>query len=351
MVQLLWVNLIMDIFASLGLATDLPSPDFLERKPEPRNAPIVSVTMWKMIIGQAIYQLAVIFTVHYAGQEIFNPETQSEEERLQTLVFNIYVWMQFFNQHNCRRVDNKLDIWYQGVLRNPWFIGVQCLTLVGQFVIIFEGRKAFDTVPLTGVQWGWSILFGMLTIPLGALIRQVPDRYVSNMFGIVRRTFLSLTRPLRTCYSCIIRRRSRGRSAGRGRTEEGDEEMRTVDDMSSGTSGTLPGVASQRPADGTTGDGDHESAAAAAAKGQTAAEKIELVLDLQGMIDAAKTGTLAGEDVFELHPKTLKDDPIIGTRSNLSLPPSQDPALQRFMARADDGSNLRRRPDRRRRAT
>lgn len=50
-VQLLWINLIMDIFASLGLATDLPSPEFLKRKPEPRNSPIISITMWKMILG------------------------------------------------------------------------------------------------------------------------------------------------------------------------------------------------------------------------------------------------------------------------------------------------------------
>lgn len=108
-VQLLWINLIMDVFASFGFATDHPSPDFLKRKPEPRTAPIVSITMWKMILGQALYQLAVV-TVHYAGWDIFNPDTEVEIEKLQTLVFNMYVWMQLFNQHNCRRVDNKLDI-------------------------------------------------------------------------------------------------------------------------------------------------------------------------------------------------------------------------------------------------
>lgn len=107
----------MDIFASLGLATDYPSPDFLKRRPEPRTAPIVNITMWKMILGQAIYQLAVMFTLHYAGDQLFHPTTTAEREALQTMIFNIYVWMQFFNQHNCRRVDNKLNIWYQGVLR------------------------------------------------------------------------------------------------------------------------------------------------------------------------------------------------------------------------------------------
>ncbi|KAJ2959856.1 hypothetical protein NQ176_g11089 [Zarea fungicola] len=202
-VQLLWINLIMDVFASLGLATDHPSPDFLKRKPEPRNAPIVSITMWKMILGQAIYQLLVVFLVHYIGWSIFNPGTENEVEKLQTLVFNIYVWMQFFNQHNCRRVDNKLDIWYQGVLRNPWFIGVQCLTLAGQFIIIFKGGEAFDTKPLTGTQWGWSMLFGILTIPLGALIRQVPDRWVLRFFLAVKSAFMTVTGPIRRRVPCL----------------------------------------------------------------------------------------------------------------------------------------------------
>ena len=81
----------MDIFASLGYATDHPSPDFLKRKPEPRNASIISITMWKMIICQAIYQLTVVFVVHYAGWDTFNPDTEFEIEKLQTLVLNIYV--------------------------------------------------------------------------------------------------------------------------------------------------------------------------------------------------------------------------------------------------------------------
>jgi P-type Ca2+ transporter type 2C len=89
----------MDIFAALSLATDFPTKDMLKRKPEPRTAPIVSPTMWKMILGQAIYQLIVVFTLHYGGHRFFKPKNQLEEEMVQTMVFNVYVWMQFFNQH------------------------------------------------------------------------------------------------------------------------------------------------------------------------------------------------------------------------------------------------------------
>ncbi|KAG0154927.1 hypothetical protein PDIDSM_500 [Penicillium digitatum] len=54
-VQLLWVNLIMDTFAALALATDPPTPTVLDRRPESKSDPLITLTMWKMIIGQSIY--------------------------------------------------------------------------------------------------------------------------------------------------------------------------------------------------------------------------------------------------------------------------------------------------------
>lgn len=96
-VQLLWINLIMDTFAALALATDKPTRRLLKRVPEPRGSPIVKVTMWKMIAGQSIYQLAVIFVLYYAGERLFHCHTKAERHQVQTMTFNIYVWMQFFN--------------------------------------------------------------------------------------------------------------------------------------------------------------------------------------------------------------------------------------------------------------
>jgi P-type Ca2+ transporter type 2C len=52
---MLWVNLIMDTFAALALATEPPTDALLERKPQGKNESIVSRTMWRNIIGQSIY--------------------------------------------------------------------------------------------------------------------------------------------------------------------------------------------------------------------------------------------------------------------------------------------------------
>jgi P-type Ca2+ transporter type 2C len=98
-VQLLWVNLIMDTFAALALATDPPSRKILDRKPDRKSAPLITLTMAKMIIGQAIFQLVVTLVLNFAGASILGYETEHEMAGLKTLVFNTFVWMQIFNQY------------------------------------------------------------------------------------------------------------------------------------------------------------------------------------------------------------------------------------------------------------
>ena len=55
--------------------------------------------MWKMIIGQAIFQLVVTLTLYFAGMEILGYEPEQRIE-LDTLIFNTFVWMQIFNEFN-----------------------------------------------------------------------------------------------------------------------------------------------------------------------------------------------------------------------------------------------------------
>lgn len=100
-VQLLWVNLIMDTFAALALATDPPRQSILDRKPDPKSAPLITINMWKMILGQAVYQLVVTFTLHFAGGKIlgYDMNDPAKHDELKTLVFNTFVWMQVFNQY------------------------------------------------------------------------------------------------------------------------------------------------------------------------------------------------------------------------------------------------------------
>jgi Ca2+-transporting ATPase len=133
-VQLLWINILMDTFAGLALATDPARPALLNRRPDSLLAPLFNVDMCKMILGQSIYQVIVILLFHFAGDAIFGYhglsqyEQNQKEIELGTLIFNAFVFMQIFNSVNCRRLDNKLNV-FEGVFSNKYFIGI---TLIGQ---------------------------------------------------------------------------------------------------------------------------------------------------------------------------------------------------------------------------
>lgn len=179
-VQLLWVNLIMDTFAALALATDPPTRAILNRKPEPKSAPLITVNMWKMILGQAVFQLIVSFVLHFAGASILGYSTEEEMAQLRALVFNTFVWLQIFNQYNNRRLDNKFNI-FEGITHNWFFIGINVIMVGGQVMIIFVGGRAFSVVRLNGIQWAISIVVGALSIPVAILIRLIPDAWFAKL--------------------------------------------------------------------------------------------------------------------------------------------------------------------------
>lgn len=179
-VQLLWVNLIMDTMAALALATDPPTPSILDRKPDPKSAPLISVTMWKMIIGQAIYQLVITLILYFGSEKIFSYQSPREIAQIPTIVFNTFVWMQIFNQWNNRRLDNKFNI-FEGVTRNWFFMTINVIMVGAQILIVFIGGAAFNVKRLNGAQWAYCLVLGFLSIPMGIVIRLVPDELLLKM--------------------------------------------------------------------------------------------------------------------------------------------------------------------------
>ncbi|KAF6836517.1 calcium p-type atpase [Colletotrichum musicola] len=181
-VQLLWVNLIMDTLAALALATDPPQDSVLDRKPERRNASIITTTMWKMILGQAVYQLAITFMLFY-GKETIVPGPESiPDDQIATMVFNTFVWMQIFNQWNNRRLDNHFNI-FEGLTKNYFFIAISAIMVGGQVLIVFVGGAAFQIAPegQSGIQWAMAIILGFISIPFGIIIRLIPDALIERL--------------------------------------------------------------------------------------------------------------------------------------------------------------------------
>lgn len=68
---MLWVNLIMDTFAAMALATEPPKEDILRGKPYPKNDRIITPAMWRNILGQSVFQIAVLSTLLFGGGWLF----------------------------------------------------------------------------------------------------------------------------------------------------------------------------------------------------------------------------------------------------------------------------------------
>ena len=207
-VQLLWVNLIMDTFAALALATDAPTEKILNRPPVPKRAALITTNMWKMITGQAVYQLAVTFTLYFAGAKILHYDLDIKDgllrTELNTIVFNTFVWMQIFNEFNNRRLDNKFNI-FEGVLKNYFFIIINCIMVGGQIMIIFVGGKAFQIKRITGSQWAICILCALPCLLWAVILRSIPDKYAAALFSFVVRAWLAIFRPVMSVTAAIFR--------------------------------------------------------------------------------------------------------------------------------------------------
>ncbi|KAH8422449.1 uncharacterized protein LDX57_000204 [Aspergillus melleus] len=191
-VQLLWINLIMDSLAALALATDPPTEAILDRKPPKRGARLISITMWKMIIGQAIFQLTVTLILHFAKGPGF---LDYPDEERRSIVFNAFVWMQIFNEFNNRRLDNKFNI-FTGLHRNYFFIIINCLMVGCQILIAFVGKTAFSIVPINGVQWAICILVAALSWPWAIVVRVFPDDWFAAVARFVGKPVVMVYRPL-----------------------------------------------------------------------------------------------------------------------------------------------------------
>ncbi|XP_054451282.1 plasma membrane calcium-transporting ATPase 2 isoform X3 [Pteronotus mesoamericanus] len=178
-VQMLWVNLIMDTFASLALATEPPTETLLLRKPYGRNKPLISRTMMKNILGHAVYQLTLIFTLLFVGEKMFqidsgrNAPLHSPPSEHYTIIFNTFVMMQLFNEINARKIHGERNV-FDGIFRNPIFCTIVLGTFAIQIVIVQFGGKPFSCAPLQLDQWMWCIFIGLGELVWGQVIATIP---------------------------------------------------------------------------------------------------------------------------------------------------------------------------------
>lgn len=185
-VMMLWVNLIMDTMGALALGTESPSDSLLNRLPYKRNASLISRIMWKNILFQSIFQIAMLGYLLKFGPQLFNnsfstpfTDVSPSHEIIHgsvehyTIIFNVFVFCQIFNEYNARSITNDPNV-FKGLQRNPLFIMISVVTIFGQYFLVEHGGDFVKTTPLTPDIWYKCILLASLTLPVGGLMRCIP---------------------------------------------------------------------------------------------------------------------------------------------------------------------------------
>ena len=164
--QMLWVNLIMDTFAALALASIPPSESVMQEKPRSSSDFIISKAMRSYILGVGGAFLIILMGMLYW----FNhAEGGMTPERL-TIFFTFFVMLQFWNLFNAR-VFGTTDSAFKGISKSYGMELIVLAILVGQFLIVQFGGAVFRTVPLDLVTWVIIIVSTSLVLWVGEAIR------------------------------------------------------------------------------------------------------------------------------------------------------------------------------------
>ncbi len=178
--QMLWVNLIMDTFAAMALASLAPTPAVMHDKPRPRTAFIVSRPMWASIIGVGAFFFFLLLGILWyfqhteldsltqIGRVPFGANTGLTPYEL-SLFFTIFVFLQFWNLFNARAyATGRSALHFKG---NAGFTFIVLAILVGQIAIVELGREFFNVVPLKFTDWVIIIGSTSLVLWVGELLR------------------------------------------------------------------------------------------------------------------------------------------------------------------------------------
>mmetsp|Transcript_27761 Transcript_27761/g.67561 ORF Transcript_27761/g.67561 Transcript_27761/m.67561 type:complete len:1164 (+) Transcript_27761:242-3733(+) len=177
-IQLLWVNLLMDALASLALASEPPIDSLLEKPPVNRSDSMITKRMWANMLGHATYQIVVVMVLLFEGPKILDIVDGHIVERElgknsyhYTLIFNAFVWMQLFNEVNCRKLKGECNV-FSGIQNNGLFCSILIITAVLQVLIVQFGREAFSvkTGGLDLEGWIISIALGAGSLPVQQII-------------------------------------------------------------------------------------------------------------------------------------------------------------------------------------
>ena len=178
--QMLWVNLIMDTFAAMALASLPPSASVMSEKPRNRFAFIINNPMWKQIVGVGGVFFVLLFVLLYVFEHsdvtsaagVFTAEVGARNRLTPyelSLFFTFFVMLQFWNMFNAKAFATGRSAFHFKDCRG--FVFISALIFVGQIFIVSVGGQFFNVVPISLTDWVVIIAVTSLVLWGGELLR------------------------------------------------------------------------------------------------------------------------------------------------------------------------------------
>ncbi|MDD1679258.1 MAG: calcium-translocating P-type ATPase, PMCA-type [Methanomicrobiales archaeon] len=167
-IQLLWINIVMDTLAALALCGESPHRALMDRHPIPKDEPVVTPYMkWAILLTASAYIFVGMMAIVFGIPFMQSPQHQA------TAFFAGFVVAQVWNGINCRGINGIMPPLFRG---NPLFFGIMAGIVGVQILIVQYGGTFFSTVPLDPLQWLIIVLITFPVILLWPLIRWCAKR-------------------------------------------------------------------------------------------------------------------------------------------------------------------------------
>ncbi len=171
-IQMLWINMVMDTLAGLAFAFEPPLIYYMKEKPKSKKEPIVNRYMVSQILVMAIYSLllCLIFLKAPFIKNIFRSDTSY----LMSAFFGLFIFIDIFNSLNAR--TSRLNI-LSGITKNRAFIFIMIFITIIQILLIYFGGPMFRTVGLNFKEFVIMIFLASTVIPVDYIRKLIFKKY------------------------------------------------------------------------------------------------------------------------------------------------------------------------------
>ena len=176
-VQMLWINMVMDTLAGLAFAFEPPLLEYMKERPKKKDESIINKYMASSIIWTSIYAsiLCFFFLKFPPLRNIYQ-----SDERLLTAFFGLFIFIDIFNSFNAR--TSRINI-FANILKNKIFLGIIIFIIIVQICLIYFGGHVFRTTGLSFFELQLMIFIAATVIPID-WVRKYIYKKVNNTIGV-----------------------------------------------------------------------------------------------------------------------------------------------------------------------